>query len=83
MFDHVEVKTYTRTDRPEMGVRVGFISQHIQKACADNGLPDSFTSTDDNDLLTLDYSKLTTVLWSKVKELETRLRNIESAIENA
>ena len=83
VFDAVSVKTYTRTDRPEMGVRVGFISQHIQKACTDSGLPDSFTSTDDNDLVTLDYSKLTTVLWSKVKELETRLRNIELAIENA
>ena len=78
VFDQCDVKTYTRTDRPEMGVRVGFISQHIQKACTDSGLPDSFTSTDDNDLLTLDYSKLTTVLWSKVKELETRIKVLEA-----
>ena len=78
VFNQCDVKTYTRTDRPEMGVRVGFISQHIQKACTDSGLPDSFTSTDDNDLLTLDYSKLTTVLWSKVKELETRIKVLEA-----
>ena len=86
-FDNVSPKAYTRTDKPELGERVGFIAQDIQKACADNGLPDSFTSDvvldDDTTLLGLDYARLCAVLWSKVRQLETRLRTIELAIENA
>ena len=77
VFDEVKVKTYTRTDKPELGERVGFISQDIQKACIDNNIPDSFTTIDDNNLLGLDYSKLVTVLWSKVKQLEQRIAILE------
>ena len=78
IFDEVKVKTYTRTDKPELGERVGFISQDIQKACIDNNIPDSFTTIDDNNLLGLDYSKLVTVLWSKVKQLEQRIAVLEN-----
>ena len=38
---------------------------------------------DDTTLLGLDYSRLVTALWSKVKQLEARLQAIELAIQNA
>jgi hypothetical protein len=91
VFDAVAVKSYTREDKPEMGRRVGFLSQDVAAACASSGLPDTFTAPmDDTGLLGLDYGRLTTVLWSVCKRqqaalaaLEARLRAIEIAIESA
>ena len=58
------------------------ISLDIQKACADNNLPNTFNQEiqqeDDTTLLGLDYSRLVTVLWSKVKQLEQRIAVLES-----
>ena len=86
-FDAVSCKSYKRTDRPEMGRRVGFIAQDVQKACMDHDLPNTFNADiqqdDGSTILGLDYSRLVTVLWSKVKQLENRLRTIELAIESA
>ena len=42
IFDNCNVKSYNRTDKPELGERVGFIAQDIQKACNDNHLPYTF-----------------------------------------
>ena len=76
------MKSYNRTDKPELGERVGFIAQDIQKACNDNNLPNTFTSDvlleDDTTLLGLDYSRLVSVLWSKVKQLEQRIAVLEN-----
>ena len=92
-FDAASCKTYVRTDRPEMGRRVGFIAQDVQKACLDTGLPNTFNADiqqDDDTILGLDYSRLVCVLWSTCKRqqaalatLEARLRTIELAIESA
>ena len=79
VFDAVSCKSYRRTDKPELGRRVGFLSQDVQAACASSGLPDTFTTPmDDTGLLGLDYSRLVTVLWSKCKQLESRLRAIDA-----
>ena len=92
VFDAINVKTYTRTDRPELGQRAGFLAQDVRRACTDNGLPDTFTmsvaQSEDNyevgtpgettTLLRLDYSRLVTALWSKVKQLEARLQALEA-----
>ena len=82
IFDNVNVKSYNRTDKPELGERVGFIAQDVQKACNDNDLPNTFTNDiqqeDDTTLLGLDYSRLVTVLWSKVKQLEQRIAVLEN-----
>ena len=87
VFDAVAVKSYDRTDKPELGRRVGFLAQDVERGCIDAGVPDTFTSSfrqeDGSSLMTLDYSRLCCVLWSKCKQLETRLRAIEVAIENA
>ena len=87
IFDNCNVKSYNRTDKPELGKRVGFIAQDIQKACTDNNLPNTFNQEiqqdDETTLLGLDYSRLVTVLWSKCKQLEARLSAIELAIQNA
>ena len=70
-----------------MGRRVGFIAQHVQKVCMDYDLPNTFNADiqqeDGSAILGLDYSRLCCVLWSKCKQLETRLRTIELAIESA
>ena len=82
IFDNCNVKSYNRTDRPELGKRVGFIAQDIQKACTDNNLPNTFNATmeqeDGTSILQLDYSRLVTVLWSKVKQLEQRIAVLEN-----
>ena len=82
IFNNVNVKSYNRTDKPELGERVGFIAQDIKKACNDNNLPNTFTNDiileDDTALLGLDYSRLVTVLWSKVKQLEQRIAVLEN-----
>ena len=82
IFDNCNVKSYNRTDKPESGKRIGFIAQDIQKACTDNNLPNTFNNEikqeDDTTLLGLDYSRLVTVLWSKVKQLEQRIAVLEN-----
>ena len=76
------MKSYNRTDRPELGKRVGFIAQDIQKACTDNNLPNTFNQEiqrgDEPTLLGLDHSRLVIVLWSKVKQLEQRIAVLEN-----
>ena len=87
IFDNCNVKSYNRTDKPELGKRIGFLAQDIQKACTEHALPNTFNADipqdDGSTILGLDYSRLVTVLWSKVKQLEDRLRTIELAIESA
>ena len=82
IFDSVNVKSYTRTDKPELGERVGFRSQDVRQACLSANLPNTLTSDiileDDTTLLGLDYARLVTVLWSKVKQLENRIKVLES-----
>ena len=87
IFDAFFCESYNRTDKPELGRRVGFLAQDVQSACVSAGVPDTFTSSiqqeDGSSLLAMDYERLCCVLWSKVKQLEARLRTIEQAIENA
>jgi len=87
VFDAVSCKSYHRTDKPELGRRVGFLSQDVARACASAGAPDTFTADiqqeDGTTILGLDYARLGVCTWSKVKQLEARLRAIEIAIESA
>ena len=83
VFDSVEPKTYDRKDKdmvPEH--RLGFIAQAIQAVLLTN-LSDvtnviSERPLGEEQLLALDYSRLVTVLWSKVKQLEARITTLES-----
>jgi hypothetical protein len=83
MWISVDCKSYIRNDRPELGRRVGFISQDVKEACVNLGIPDTFSHEMEEGLLGLDYSRLVVPLWSKVKQLEARLQAIEMAIQNA
>ena len=87
VFDAVSCKSYSRIDQPAWPRRCGFISQHVAAAAAAAGVPDTFTSLqeqeDGSTIMGLDYSRLCCVLWSKCKQLEARLRAIEIAIESA
>ncbi len=57
--------------------RVGFIAQDTEQADLTAGLPNTFTSTQHDGTSGLDYSRLVTVLWSKLKQVEARLMALE------
>ena len=57
--------------------RVGFIAQDIEESVLRANIPNTFTSTQHDGMLGLDYSRLVTVLWSKCKQLEARLAILE------
>ena len=42
IFDTCIAKPYNRTDTAELRERIGFIAQHMQKACNDDNLPNAF-----------------------------------------
>ncbi len=76
IFDAVEPMCYSRNDRGGER-RVGFIAQQIERAVEAAGVPDTFTSTQHDGMMGLDYSRLVTVLWSKLKQVEARLMLLE------
>jgi len=76
----VDVKSYLRTDLQQR--RVGFIAQDVQAAASGDWacLLGSTPSDDPEEtLLTLDYARLTTVLWGVVKELSARVAQLEAS----
>ena len=84
MFDALVPKIYDRQDNPEMTPehRIGFIADDVKAAMATH-MPDvtnviSERPVGEEQLLALDYSRLTTVLWSKVKDLEARIQALEA-----
>jgi hypothetical protein len=84
VFGALVPKTYDRQDHEESTSehRLGFIAQDVQAAMAAH-LPSvtnviSQRPVGDRQLLALDYSRLTTVLWAKVQQLEARLAALES-----
>ena len=76
IFDAVEPKHYSRNDKGGER-RVGFIAQDIEAATLRAGIPNTFTSTQHDGMLGLDYSRLVTCLWSKLKQVENRLAVLE------
>jgi hypothetical protein len=79
VFDAVQVKTYERTDLA--GKRIGFIAQDIEASSPEEfaNLVGTRPSEDAEDpFLTLDYSRLVTVLWGVVKNLQARIEALEA-----
>ena len=90
ILDQVKVKKYIRNDRNGEN-RVGFVAQDLRAACADSHfahIVDSTTVTQEDsegndipgteeELLTVDYSRLVTVLWTTVQDLRSRVRHLE------
>ena len=80
MLKNIEAKTYFRTDMSLTDKRVGFISQDIQEY-----IPEEFANVlgtvygnVNGPLLGLDYSRLTPILWTLVRDLSTRVQALES-----
>ena len=81
IFDAIQPKEYdlhSQGDQPSER-RVGFIANDVQNAISGTGWTNIIGSKpiDEEEYLTLDYSRLVTVLWGKVKSLESRLKILE------
>ena len=86
MLRTVSAKTYTRIDLPdEDGPRLGFIAQDMQAACPP--LWSNLVSTtqykwsdssEETNIKILDYSRLTSVLWTVCKKKLARIEVLES-----
>ena len=85
MVRHVSARVYERTDLPGTGLRIGFIAQEVQSAC-----PDTFGNlictalhsdgTDEREILTLDYARLSAVLWQSCLSLLARVEALEARL---
>ena len=79
IFQHVDVKTYNRTDTA--GQRIGFLAQDIQQY-----LPPEFANVigmqygGDMPLLSLSYDRLVCVLWAVCKSQEQRISALDSRV---
>jgi hypothetical protein len=86
MLRGVAPKTYERTDMP--GQRLGFIAQDLSSNCppefanicgeADNADIDGHVDEDQPRLQTVDYARLSAVLWGVCRNLDARLRALEA-----
>ena len=87
IIDTVEAKKYTRNDTGEH--RHGFIAQDLEAACTGNFAPivGSNPATDDEGediegaaaIKTVDYSRLVALLWTTVRDLRSRVLELENA----
>ena len=82
IFDAITPKVYDRNDGDATEHRLGFIANDVQQAL-NTHLPAvtniiSERPVGNEHLLALDYSRLTTILWGKVRQLEQRLEAREA-----
>ena len=79
----VQAKTYTRNDH-NGAPKIGFIAQEVEAATAGKANFQCLvgaTEADDDEpsMKTLDYSRLTSILWTCVKDLYNKVQALESA----
>ncbi len=86
MLRQVSAKTYTRIDLPDSGPRLGFIAQDVLAAC-----PSTWSNLvgtaqyareqggSGTEIRTLDYARLSAVLWQCMRSLLTRVEALEAA----
>lgn len=81
---NVKAKSYVRNDIEGDNRRVGFIAQHIQaQATGDLGALIGQANDGDNEtFLTVDYPKLTSVLWGVCRNLLSRVEQLEKSSLN-
>jgi len=85
VFNAVEPKTYKRTDFEPDKTRVGFIAQDLkavlpaefQNIVGTYGMPLEEDGPD-VEMYGVDYARLTTILWSVVKNLQARVDRLEA-----
>ena len=76
LFDSVEAKQYKRPDMNE-DLRLGFASNDFSGAKWKN-LTGTARCSDGTEMVTLDYSRLTSVLWGVCKGFQARLDEVEA-----
>ena len=91
IFNNVEVKKYTRTATEQQ--RVGFIAHDLDAVCKEDiacivgKLKSADMPTeeviDEEPLLTVDYSRLVTVLWGVCTNLQGRVAQLEQAASSS
>jgi hypothetical protein len=84
IFDNVEVKTYERNDLNGQK-RVGFIANEFEAVLPDyakhivgTGSLKRSEDAEEEEIRTLDYGRLTSILWSVCKNLQRRIEVLES-----
>ena len=89
IFDAVDVKTYERNDLNGQK-RVGFIAQDFEAAVSGHehfkhivgeGTLQRTADSEVEEIKSLDYSRLVTVLWGVCKNLEKRVQALEARLE--
>ena len=88
ILDAVEAKKYTRNDTGER--RHGFVAQDLEEACTDpffSHIVGEIPATDQEGeeipgaatIKTVSYDRLTAILWTTVRDLRSRVLELESA----
>jgi len=72
----VNAKTYKRTDREQDKTRLGFIAQDFENVAF---APNLVGEEPSQGLKTLDYARLTAVLWSCCQSMHARITALEAA----
>ena len=82
ILDAVAPKKYTRNDK-DNEPRHGFVAQELEAACTGHFacLVGTTDQIDDDipPMKTVDYARLTTILWTCVRDLHSRLKVLETA----
>ena len=77
----VQAKTYTRNDQ-NGAPKIGFIAQDLEAACTGNFaclVGNTAGDEDTTPLKTLDYARLSALLWIVCRDLHSRLTALETA----
>ena len=88
MLRQVNARTYSRLDLEPSKSHIGFIAREVRDASppAFGGLLSSCLHSDsqggtEREILTLDYSRLTAVLWQSCRSLLARVEALEARLE--
>ena len=87
MLRQVSARTYSRLDLEPGKSRIGFIAQEVRDAAppAFGGLIESCSHSnsqggDGREILTLDYARLSAVLWQSCRSLLARVEALEAKL---
>ena len=80
LFDALKPVSFRmKNDIKENQDHVGFVAQDVVAAVEESGLGNALIAVDSNGFYALNYGELTAVLTAKIKQLESRLEELEKA----
>ena len=84
ILEAVQARTYTRNDQGG-APKFGFIAQDMEAAVKGKTNYECLVGSTEGDdeepsIKTLDYSRLTAILWTCVKELHSKVQELQSAV---